>query len=120
MDNETSTWVQGLLRRDSKVYSVIKSAESESKKHGTWNGHLNFLVQNFLVSGVSQRVELQAFNDGKLMKVFYPVSSITLRVQVPKNHIPTQNLYYNYYYPNPKYLNIGYMDKPYIAPLKGT
>ena len=33
-----------------------------------------------------------------------------LRVQVPNNHIPTQNLYYNYYYPNPKYLIIGYMD----------
>ena len=26
------------------------------------------------------------------------------------NHIPTQNLYYNYYYPNPKYLIIGSMD----------
>ena len=35
---------------------------------------------------------------------------VTLRVQVPNNHILTQNLYYNYYYPNPKYLNIGYMD----------
>ena len=29
---------------------------------------------------------------------------------VPNNHILTQNLYYNYYYPNPKYLIIGYMD----------
>ena len=34
----------------------------------------------------------------------------TLRVQVPNNHILTQNLYYNYYYPNPKCLIIGYMD----------
>ena len=34
----------------------------------------------------------------------------TLRVQVPKNHILTQNLYYNYYYPKPKYQNIGYLD----------
>ena len=32
---------------------------------------------------------------------------VTLRVQVPNNHILTQNLYYNFYYP--KYLNIGYM-----------
>ena len=32
------------------------------------------------------------------------------RVQVPNNHILTQNLYYNYYCPNPKYLIIGYMD----------
>ena len=35
---------------------------------------------------------------------------MTLRVQVPNNHILTPNLYYNYYYPNPKYPNIGYMD----------
>ena len=34
----------------------------------------------------------------------------SLRVQVPNNHILTQNLYHNYYYPNPKYLIIGYMD----------
>ena len=34
----------------------------------------------------------------------------TLRVQVPNNHILTQNLYYNYDYPNPTYLNISYMD----------
>ena len=33
-----------------------------------------------------------------------------LKVQVPNNHILTQNLYYNYYYPKPKYLIIGYMD----------
>ena len=69
MDNDMSAWVRGLLRRDSKVCSVINSAESEAKEHGTWNGHLNFLVHNFLVSGVSQRVGLQAFNDGRLMKV---------------------------------------------------
>ena len=34
---------------------------------------------------------------------------LTLRVQVPNIHILTQNLYYNYYYPNPKYLINGYM-----------
>ena len=34
----------------------------------------------------------------------------TLRVQVPSNHILTQNLYCTYYYPKPKYLNIGYLD----------
>ena len=34
----------------------------------------------------------------------------TLRVQVPNNHILAQNQYYNYYYPKPKYLVIGYMD----------
>ena len=36
--------------------------------------------------------------------------SLTLRVQVPNNYILTQNLYYSYYYPNPKYPIIGYMD----------
>ena len=52
--------------------------------------------------------------------------NIPLRVQVPNNHILAQNLYYNYYHPNPKYpITFGYMDpktlnpKPYI-PFKGT
>ena len=35
---------------------------------------------------------------------------MALRVQVPNNHILTQNQYHNYYYPEPKYLTIGYMD----------
>ena len=34
----------------------------------------------------------------------------TLRVQVVNNHIRTQNLSYNYYCPNTKYLTIGYLD----------
>ena len=33
-----------------------------------------------------------------------------LRVQVTNNLILTQNLCYNYYYPKPKYLIIGYLD----------
>ena len=32
-----------------------------------------------------------------------------LRFQVPNNHLLTQNQYYNSYYPNLKYLVIGYM-----------
>ena len=36
--------------------------------------------------------------------------SITLRVQVPNTHMLTQNLYYNYYYPNPRYVIIWYLD----------
>ena len=35
---------------------------------------------------------------------------ISLRVQVHNKHTLAQNLYHNYYYPNPKYLLIGYMD----------
>ena len=37
-------------------------------------------------------------------------SKITLRVQVPNNDILSQKVYQNHYYPNPKYLIIGYMD----------
>ena len=33
----------------------------------------------------------------------------TVRVQVPNNHILTQNLYHIYYYPKPKYLIIGFL-----------
>ena len=36
--------------------------------------------------------------------------TVTLRVQVPSNHILTQNLYYNYHYPKPKYPIIVYLD----------
>ena len=41
---------------------------------------------------------------------FRIIGIVTLRVQVPKNHILPPNLYYIYYYPNPKYLIVGYMD----------
>ena len=49
----------------------------------------------------------------------------SLRVQVPNSHILTPSLYYNYYYPNPKYLMIGYMDPLgilvlyFLDPLRG-
>ena len=39
-----------------------------------------------------------------------PMAVVSLRVQVRNNYILTQNLYYNYYYPKPKYLIIGYLD----------
>ena len=35
---------------------------------------------------------------------------VTLRDQVPNNHILPQNLYYDSHCPNPKYLTIGYLD----------
>ena len=35
---------------------------------------------------------------------------MTLRVQVPSNHILTPNLYHNSRYPKPKYLTMGYLD----------
>ena len=47
---------------------------------------------------------------GKFRKLEGRGARLTLRVQVPNKHIVTPNLYYNYYYPNSKYLKIGYMD----------
>ena len=35
---------------------------------------------------------------------------LALRVKVPNNHILTQNLHHNSYYPKPKYLAVGYLD----------
>ena len=45
-----------------------------------------------------------------VVKVSIFLSKNALRVQVPNNHILTQNLYYNHYYPKPNYLAIGYLD----------
>ena len=42
-------------------------------------------------------------------------SSSSPRVQVPNDHIRTQNQYYDYYFPKPKYLVIGYND-PFFGP----
>ena len=36
--------------------------------------------------------------------------NVSLRVQVPKNHILTQNLYHKLLLPKTKYLIIGYLD----------
>ena len=44
------------------------------------------------------------------LQICCKVALVTLRVQVPNNHILTHNLYYNCYYQNPKYPMIGYMD----------
>ena len=37
-------------------------------------------------------------------------SAFPLRVQVPNNYVLTQNLYHNYYYPQPQYQIVGYLD----------
>ena len=47
----------------------------------------------------------QVFQFGPSMSI-----RLSLRIQVPNNHILAPKLYYNYYYPNPKYLTIGYTD----------
>ena len=38
------------------------------------------------------------------------ICDVSFRVQVLNNQILTQKQYYNYYYPNPKYPIIGYVD----------
>ena len=43
--------------------------------------------------------------DGRFSKV-----TLAPRVQVPNHPLLTQNLYYNYVYPKPTYLILGYMD----------
>ena len=57
--------------------------------------------------------------EGKVKALRIVNLKITLRVQVPNNHILTQNLYYNYFYQNPKYLIIGYMDPVGYEPACG-
>ena len=42
---------------------------------------------------------------------------VTPRVQVHNHHILTQNLYQNHYYPNAKYLLIGYLDPKPLNPI---
>ena len=44
------------------------------------------------------------------------LDNFAARVQVPNNHILTQNLYYNHYYQNPKYPIIRYMDPQGLQP----
>ena len=43
-------------------------------------------------------------------RVWVWFTCISLRVQVPNNHILTQNMYHNYYYTKPKYPIIRYLD----------
>ena len=49
---------------------------------------------------------------GKCGRMSNPTCNDTLSVQVRDNRISTESLYYNYYYPNPRYLITGYLDPP--------
>ena len=95
---------------------------------GPWQIEPTILKKSYVVSeqmfgGFGFRVYLRALhaahhciiNRGVLVPQpelgpHYSHMPITLRAQVLNNHILAQNLYYNYYYPNPKYLIIGYLD----------
>ena len=58
----------------------------------------------------SSIMKQQAQTAAEVLKTLLVIHS-SPRVQVPNNHALTQNLYYyNYYYPDPRYLIIGYMD----------
>ena len=52
--------------------------------------------------------------------LFEVLRFLPLRVQVPINHTLTQNQYYNYYYPNPRYPIIGYSGPLGTVVLLGT
>ena len=60
-------------------------------------------------------LEMLSMLGGLSFRLFWPWSQ---RVQVPNNHILTQNLYYNYYYQSPKYLDIGYADPQGVFTIK--
>ena len=77
------------------------------------------LKHSLLVTGVSALVwgvgypwQVHLVNRHRTKKGFITLihKENTLRVQVPNNHMLTQNLYQNHYYPNPKYPIIRYMD----------
>ena len=71
--------------------------------------HIQYTI--ILLMSTSKRVPLILGNPHLGGLILRPPTSLQpLRVQVPNNRILTQNLYYNYYYPNPKYLIIGYLD----------
>ena len=57
-------------------------------------------------------MKFMVLRDGSLVygRLLGGSCGLTPRVQVPNNHILTQNLYYKYYYPKPKHLIIGYLD----------
>ena len=59
-------------------------------------------------SGLMSRVQPSRCPALPLWLLIYALQA--LRVQVPNNHILTQNLYYNYYSPKPRYPIIGYLD----------
>ena len=69
------------------------------KPHGVWY-ETDAMLQS--LEAVEMRGQFDMDNKHALQ---------TLRVQVPYNHILPPNLYNNYYYPKPKYLIIGYMDR---------
>ena len=64
--------------------------------------------------GYPNRPDLWELTGGPQCKTqHFIILIITLRVQVPNNHILTQNLYYTYNHPKPKYLIIGYLGPYY-------
>ena len=58
----------------------------------------------FMKAVLNNPLEKYEYRDGRVTVENCPQGPST------NNHILTQNLYYNYYYPNPKYLVIGYMN----------
>ena len=101
------SWVRAMTSRDATGYHSNFYMKHRTRSFRAW-GH----ARHSLVGRRSRWVGVPISGNICLSTVDIQKS---LRVQVPNNHILTQNLYHNYYYPNPKYLIIGYMDPPGIA-----
>ena len=71
-----------------------------------WRKHTRFLLASSILSNDKLLHEHEPFHFCKLCFESEPNPS----VQRLDNHIPTQSLYYIYYYLKPKYVIIGYLD----------
>ena len=85
--------------------SNTRSSSSSSSSNGT-----NSINNNSNSNSIGLQLPQEWLLGSRNFIVMQASSLLPLRVQVPNNRILTQNLYYNYYYPKPKYLIVGYLD----------
>ena len=91
---------------------VLPESRPSPPQSPQYCGHFQRSIVRGAGEGVAYIITVRVPPMSQMLKVMTQLKrkQNTLRVQVPNNHILTQNLYYNYYYPNPKYLILGYMD----------
>ena len=71
--------------------------------------HRRFITNAYYVGGARfPPSTVRPFKGGDIG--LFRVKGLRFRIQVPNNHTLTQNPYYTYYDPKPKYLIIGYLD----------
>ena len=105
---------EGLLRSVEVAYLLLLSFGSSLQMGGTLQSPYTYSPLRSTSGFVEEHAMWSTIQLGTLILgkpiIVLLYLFITLRVQVPSNHILTQNLYYNYYCPKPKYQIIGYMD----------